>query len=153
MKSDRLMIRCKFWFITFMFMIHFGIVWRQSWTSQRMLRMSNVPWQIILGSMDTTYFVLVSLAIWMEMNIMHTNESAGASPYVFLMLMFPAIDRRQKVLHKLFSVRMCLRWKHLLGMPMTMGACLEVTIFATMQLCMLGSVVGGWWKFRWQVYN
>ena len=43
----------------------------------------DAQWQIILGSMDTTYCVLVSLAIWKEMN-MHANASAGASPYVFL---------------------------------------------------------------------
>ena len=42
----------------------------------------DAPWQIILGSMDTTYCVLVSLAIWMEMN-MHANASAGVLPYVF----------------------------------------------------------------------
>ena len=43
----------------------------------------DAPWQIILGSMDTAYCVLVSLAIWMEMN-MRANASAGVSPYVFL---------------------------------------------------------------------
>ena len=42
----------------------------------------DAPWQIILGSMDTTYCVLVSLAIWLEMN-MRANASAAASPYVF----------------------------------------------------------------------
>ena len=49
---------------------------------------------------------------------------------------FPAIDRRQKVLYKLFSVRKRLRWKRLLEMPMTMGAYMvEVTVFASTQLC------------------
>ncbi len=43
----------------------------------------DAPWQIILGSMDTTFCVLESLAIWMEMN-MHANASAGVLSYVFL---------------------------------------------------------------------
>ena len=42
----------------------------------------NAPWQIVMGSMDTMYCVLVSLAVWMEMN-MRANASAGNSPYVF----------------------------------------------------------------------
>ncbi len=40
----------------------------------------DAPWQ--MGSMDTMYCVLVSMAVWMEMN-MRANASAGNSPYVF----------------------------------------------------------------------
>ena len=42
----------------------------------------DAPWQIVLGAMDTTYCVLVSLAIWLEMN-MRMNANAAVSPYVF----------------------------------------------------------------------
>jgi hypothetical protein len=42
----------------------------------------DAPWQIILGAMDTTYCVLVSTAIWLEMNL-RTNPSAMLSPYLF----------------------------------------------------------------------
>jgi hypothetical protein len=42
----------------------------------------NAPWQIVMGSMDTMYCVLVSMTVWMEMN-MRANASAGNSPYVF----------------------------------------------------------------------
>jgi hypothetical protein len=42
----------------------------------------DAPWQIILGAMDTTYCVLVSTAIWLEMNL-RTNPSAMLSPHVF----------------------------------------------------------------------
>jgi hypothetical protein len=41
------------------------------------------PWQIVMGSMDTMYCVLVSMAVCLEMN-MRANASAGNSPYVFL---------------------------------------------------------------------
>jgi hypothetical protein len=43
----------------------------------------TAPCQMVMGSMDTMYFVLVSMAIWMEMN-MRAIASAGNSPYVFL---------------------------------------------------------------------
>jgi hypothetical protein len=43
----------------------------------------NSPWQIVLGSMDTTYCVLVSMAIWFELKL-HANASAMLSPYLFL---------------------------------------------------------------------
>jgi hypothetical protein len=42
----------------------------------------DAPWQIVLGSMDTMCCVLVSLALWMEMNL-RTNASAMSSPYLF----------------------------------------------------------------------
>jgi hypothetical protein len=42
----------------------------------------DAPWQIVMGSMDTMYCVLVSMAVWMEMS-MRANASAGNSPYVF----------------------------------------------------------------------
>ena len=42
----------------------------------------DAPWQMVLGSVDTTYCVLVSLAIWLEMN-MRANANAATSPYVF----------------------------------------------------------------------
>jgi hypothetical protein len=42
----------------------------------------DAPWQIILGAMDTTYCVLVSTAVWLEMNL-RTNPSAMLSPYLF----------------------------------------------------------------------
>ena len=81
-------------------------------------------WIIILGSMDTTYCALVSLAIWKEMN-MHANASAGASPHVFLFtddVDGPSGGQKANILRKLFLVRKSSRWKSLLGMPMTMGA-------------------------------
>jgi hypothetical protein len=42
----------------------------------------DAPWQIVMGSMDTTYCVLVSMAIWMEIN-MRANANAANSPYLF----------------------------------------------------------------------
>jgi hypothetical protein len=42
----------------------------------------DAPWQIVLGSMDTTYCVLVSIAIWFELNL-RANASALISPYLF----------------------------------------------------------------------
>ena len=42
----------------------------------------DAPWQIVLGSMDTTYCVLVSTAIWFELNL-RANASAMNSPYLF----------------------------------------------------------------------
>ena len=42
----------------------------------------DAPWQMVLGSVDTTYCVLVSLAIWLEMN-MRANGNAATSPYAF----------------------------------------------------------------------
>ena len=42
----------------------------------------DAPWQIVLGSMDTTYCVLVSMAIWFELNL-RANASAMLSPYLF----------------------------------------------------------------------
>jgi hypothetical protein len=39
-------------------------------------------WNIVMGSMDTTYCVLVSMAIWMEIN-MRTNANATNLPYLF----------------------------------------------------------------------
>ena len=42
----------------------------------------DAPWQVVLGSMDTVYCVLVSMAIWMETN-MRDCASAMNSPYIF----------------------------------------------------------------------
>jgi hypothetical protein len=42
----------------------------------------NAPWQIVMGSMDTTYCFLVSMAIWMEIN-MRANANATNLPYLF----------------------------------------------------------------------
>ena len=42
----------------------------------------NAPWQIVLGSMDPVFCVLISLGVWLELNLRH-NPAAVASPYVF----------------------------------------------------------------------
>ena len=42
----------------------------------------DAPWQIVLGSMESAFCVLVSMALWMEANLAR-NPSAMSSPYVF----------------------------------------------------------------------
>jgi hypothetical protein len=42
----------------------------------------DAPWQIVIGSMDPVYCVVLGLAWWLEMNLMK-NPSAMLSPYVF----------------------------------------------------------------------
>jgi hypothetical protein len=41
----------------------------------------DAPWQM-MGSMDSEYCVLVSIGLWLELNLM-TNGSAMISPYLF----------------------------------------------------------------------
>jgi hypothetical protein len=43
----------------------------------------DAPWQIMLGSMDPTFCVLLSLAIWLEFFHGESPEVAAANPYVF----------------------------------------------------------------------
>jgi hypothetical protein len=43
----------------------------------------DAPWQIMLGSMDPTFCVLLSLAIWLEFFHGESPEVAVANPYVF----------------------------------------------------------------------
>jgi hypothetical protein len=42
----------------------------------------DAPWQAALGSMDPMFCVILSLGLWLEMNL-RENVSAGLSPYVF----------------------------------------------------------------------
>ena len=42
----------------------------------------DAPWQVILGCMNPVFCVLISLGLWLEMNL-QSNPSAIASPYVF----------------------------------------------------------------------
>jgi hypothetical protein len=42
----------------------------------------DAPWQIVLGSMDPVFCVLICLGVWHELNL-HNNLAAAASPYVF----------------------------------------------------------------------
>ena len=42
----------------------------------------DAPWQMVLGCMDTVYCVLVSIALFLEMNLSR-NPSAMSSPYLF----------------------------------------------------------------------
>ena len=42
----------------------------------------DAPWQIVLGSMNPIFCVLISLGLWLESNL-RANATAIASPYVF----------------------------------------------------------------------
>jgi hypothetical protein len=42
----------------------------------------DAPWQIVMGSMNPVFCVLISLGLWLELNL-RLNPSAIASPYVF----------------------------------------------------------------------
>ena len=42
----------------------------------------DAPWQIVRGSMESAFCVLISMALWMEVNL-EQNPSAMSSPYVF----------------------------------------------------------------------
>jgi Transcriptional activator of glycolytic enzymes len=54
---------------------------RLNW-SKNVSEERDAPWQIVLGSMDTAFCVLTSLALWMELNL-RSNPNAILSPYVF----------------------------------------------------------------------
>ena len=43
----------------------------------------DAPWQLVLGSMDTSFCVSTSLASWMELNH-RENPNAALSPYLFI---------------------------------------------------------------------
>jgi hypothetical protein len=43
---------------------------------------SNLPFQIVMGSMNPVFCVLISLGLWLELNL-RLNPSAIAPPYVF----------------------------------------------------------------------
>ena len=45
----------------------------------------DAPWQVVLGSMDPVLCVILSLGLWLKMNL-RENVSAGLSPYVFSFL-------------------------------------------------------------------
>ena len=51
--------------------------WSKNVTEER-----DAPWQVVLGSMDTSFCVLTSLALWMELNH-RENPNAALSPYIF----------------------------------------------------------------------
>jgi hypothetical protein len=42
----------------------------------------DAPWQIVLASMNPVFCVIISLGVWLELN-MRTHPDAAASPYVF----------------------------------------------------------------------
>ena len=42
----------------------------------------DAPGQVVLGSLDQVFCVILSLGLWLEMNL-RENVSAGLSPYVF----------------------------------------------------------------------
>lgn len=42
----------------------------------------DAPWQVIIGAMDTTFCVITSLAVWLEVHIM-LDPNAMLTPYVF----------------------------------------------------------------------
>jgi hypothetical protein len=54
---------------------------RLNW-SKNVSEERDAPWQIVLGSMDTTFCVYTSLAVWMEWNHQE-NPNASMSPYLF----------------------------------------------------------------------
>ena len=54
---------------------------RLNW-SKNLSKERDAPWQIVLGLMDTSFYVLTILALWMELNLMN-NPNALLSPYVF----------------------------------------------------------------------
>jgi hypothetical protein len=50
--------------------------------SENVTEERDAPWQVVLGSMDTAFRVLTSLALWMELN--HREDpNAALSPYLF----------------------------------------------------------------------
>jgi hypothetical protein len=51
--------------------------WSKNVTEER-----DAPWQIVLGSIDTSFCVLASLSLWMELNL-KANPNALLSPYLF----------------------------------------------------------------------
>jgi hypothetical protein len=42
----------------------------------------DAPWQVILGSVNSSFCCFISLGLWLEMNL-KTNPSASLSPYLF----------------------------------------------------------------------
>ena len=42
----------------------------------------DAPWQIVMGSNDSSYCVIISLAIWLEIYFLECNYSSD-SPYLF----------------------------------------------------------------------
>jgi Transcriptional activator of glycolytic enzymes len=54
---------------------------RLNW-SKNVSEERDAPWQVVLGSMDTAFCVLVSLSLWMEVNL-RSNPNALLSPYLF----------------------------------------------------------------------
>ena len=54
---------------------------RMNW-SKNVTEERDAPWQLVMGAMDTTFCVLTSLAVWLEMHF-RWNPNALLSPYVF----------------------------------------------------------------------
>ena len=54
---------------------------RLNW-SKNVSEERDAPWQDVLGSMDTAFFVFASLSLWMEVNL-RNNPNALLSPYLF----------------------------------------------------------------------
>jgi hypothetical protein len=63
----------------------------------------DVPLQLVIGTMDTAFCVLTSLALWMELNFC-CNPNALHSPYVFSFwttMTFQQVGKRLKSVHRL----------------------------------------------------
>ena len=54
---------------------------RLTW-SKNVREQRSVPWQSLLGSINTTFCVLVNVGLWLEVNL-GTTPGANLSPYVF----------------------------------------------------------------------
>mmetsp|Transcript_26866 Transcript_26866/g.38107 ORF Transcript_26866/g.38107 Transcript_26866/m.38107 type:complete len:262 (+) Transcript_26866:298-1083(+) len=60
---------------------NFALKAKLNW-SKNVQEERDAPWQIVLGSMDPVFCVLVSLALWLKWSLL-TNPTAAISPYVF----------------------------------------------------------------------
>jgi hypothetical protein len=75
--------------------------WRQSWIGQRMWKKSvmAVPcWQLVIGSIDSLYCVMISLVLWLDF-FLENNPTGGLTTYIldFLMMsMCQMVDTRQR---------------------------------------------------------